>query len=141
MENTIRHHAFNYLSAHANNKDIFDLCIKTEGRKLKVAADLELLGNFVSTRGLDGSPKHTKDIVVATLVPQPEAKAPARIFRKSVTKRAKKTLDLLRFTEGSVTNEVAVFTGVTWAAAKATLDYLIQEGKVERIGSEYRIKA
>lgn len=141
MENTIRNAAVNYVLANANNKDIFDLCIKTEGRKLKDAAHLELLGNFVSTRGLDGSPKHVKDVVVATLAPRPDVATPARVFRKSVMIRAKKTLDLLRFTEGSVTNEVAIFTGVTWAAAKATLDYLIQEGKVERIGSEYRIKA
>lgn len=136
MENTIRNAAVNYVLANANNKDIFDLCIKTEGRKLKDAAHLELLGNFVSTRGLDGSPKHVKDVAAKTLAPPLK-----RVFSKTVTKRAKNTLAFLNTTGGSVTNEVADYLGVYWTSAKATLDYLIQEGKVERIGSEYRIKA
>ena len=137
MENTTLNAAVNYVLENSSYKDIFDLCIKTEGRKLKDAAHLELLNNFVSTRGLDGSPKHVITQTTPSFLGTPLCSNPAPTFSAAAIKRAPLTMKYIKLLEGSFTSDIAAYTDCSWTSAKSTLDYLIHKGDVYRVGSKY----
>ena len=139
MENTILNAAVNYVLENSSYKDIFDLCIKTEGRKLKDAAHLELLNNFVSTRGLDGSPKHVITQTRQSFLGAPPASQNVVVptFSAAAIKRAPLTMKYVKLLEGSFTNDIAAYTDCCWTSAKSTLDYLVHKGDVYRVGSKY----
>ena len=133
MENTTLNAAVNYVLENSSYKDIVDLCIKTEGKQLKDAAHLELLSNFVSTRGLNctqtlpsflGAPLASQNVEVPT-------------FSAAAIKRAPLTMKYVKLLEGSFTNDIAAYTDCCWTSAKSTLDYLVHKGDVYRVGSKY----
>lgn len=138
MENTILNAAVNYVLENSSYKDIFDLCIKTEGRKLKAAADLDLLSQFVNTRGLNISAAYANDIVVQLHAKKEVTpKQPEPTLSAAAVKRAHRTLKYVKILDGSFTSDIADLMGCCWTSAKATLDYLIHKGDVYRVGSKY----